>query len=79
MHENTRSHQAVAEGPDSPEPWDTCFNVTTVCPGCLTTIRPCASGIHSCNCQDALWRRHPMATGPDAPWQVNFLDYLAVC
>jgi hypothetical protein len=79
MQEGTGSQPNVPEGLDRPDPWDTCFNVAIVCPGCLKSIRPCAGAIHSCDCQDVLWRRHPVATGKDVPWQALFLDFLEVC
>lgn len=79
MYHDAHGTQTVLEGPYRPGEWDTCPNVSDVCPGCLKPIHALTGGVHSCDCQDVLWRSHPLATGPDVPWQVIFLDDVAVC
>lgn len=76
MQEDSRTESPTAEGSYRPGEWDNCPNVTTLCPGCQKPIRVELAGLHACKCTDILWRRHPLARGPNRPWQVVFLDDL---
>ena len=79
MIEDSGFKSPIAEGPYRPGEWDTCPNVSNLCPGCQKPIRVELGGLHACMCNDILWRLHPLGKGPDRPWQVVFLDELPPC